>query len=66
MRREEKAASTGRKFCKGLKEESKAAALTVELSHGQEKSRVTNCSREETLASQMDTVRCKRHLLCIF
>ena len=47
--------------CKGLKKSSKAAALTAELSHRQKK-RVTNCSQEETLASQMDTVGCKRTL----
>lgn len=34
--------------CKGLREKSKAAALTVEPSHRQKKKRVTNCSQEET------------------
>lgn len=62
MRRKKEKVSTGRKFCKGLKEESKAAALTVELSYGQKKKRATNCSQEGTLASQMDAVGCKRTL----
>lgn len=60
MRRKKKP-STAKKLGKGLQEESKATALTVDLSHRQ-KRRMTNCSQEDTLVSQMDTAGCQRVL----
>lgn len=56
---EKKKASTGMKLCKGLKEENKEAALSAQLAHGQKKKTLTNCSQEETLASEMGTAGCK-------
>lgn len=47
------------KFCKGLKEENKEAALSAHLAHGQKKKTLTNCSQEETLASEMGTAGSK-------
>lgn len=57
-----KKASTGKKFCKSLREEKKEAALSAELTHGQKKETLTNCSQEETLASETGTESCKRIL----